>query len=130
MSADVFLNDSGSPDDSKAQASLPANPAECAEAGSPAGWEDWAADRTRPLPSTIIRGVANPSGVEPAKGAAQNPAQQPSESPRNNPQRQPHTLEFAEKCEGVQCHAYTKADGRGFEPPVDFRPQRFSRPPP
>ena len=68
--------------------------------------------------------------LEPAKGAAQNPAQQPSESPRNNPQRQPHTLEFAEKCEGVQRHAYTKADGRGFEPPVDFRPQRFSRPPP
>ena len=22
------------------------------------------------------------------------------------------------------------ADGKGFEPPVDFRPQRFSRPPP
>lgn|GEM_PF-1848988 len=24
----------------------------------------------------------------------------------------------------------SKADGEGFEPPVDFRPQRFSRPPP
>ena len=32
--------------------------------------------------------------------------------------------------EGCSTLSINKTDGEGFEPPVDFRPQRFSRPPP
>ena len=68
--------------------------------------------------------------LEAPEGAAQNPAQQPPEHPRKGPQERPPTPVFAEKCEGVQYCTGVHADGEGFEPPVDFRPQRFSRPPP
>jgi hypothetical protein len=65
-------------------------------------------------------GRANPTRA--AKSAASSgvkEAQQETETPEN--------ARNSPCCASVTRHP---ADGKGFEPPVDFRPQRFSRPPP
>jgi hypothetical protein len=69
-------------------------------------------------------------GIDPA----QNPAQQPSEMPRdgrqtrNAPQSECGALQGVAAIHEPQRRHHT--DGEGFEPPVDSRPQQFSRLPP
>jgi hypothetical protein len=59
--------------------------------------------------------------------ALQNPVQSGAVPASSGPYE---TRENREKGGIPAVFAHTKADGKGFEPPVDFRLQRFSRPPP
>jgi hypothetical protein len=65
-----------------------------------------------------------------AHEAAHNPAQQAHASGRKVRQESRQPLTIAENCEGLRCCATVQTDGEGFEPTVDFRPRRFSRPVP
>ncbi len=95
--------------------------------------------------------------VEPTTDAKQNPTQQLAEAAatnlgsareinqnkaKQNPKRmvavsagrdsQPKSANpvFAEENDSLRYRALCKADGEGFEPPVDLRPLQFSRLPP
>ena len=68
--------------------------------------------------------------LKPTEQAAQNPAQYPAKLARNDPCKKQRTPAFPEQYEGSRYCTSVHADGEGFEPPVDSRPQRFSRPPP
>lgn len=68
----------------------------------------------------FARGASKPT---PEGEAKQNPKQQPAGRVRNESQ-------MSGNCKPLRPHAIRKTDGEGFEPPVEFPPQRFSRPPP
>ncbi len=62
--------------------------------------------------------------------ALQNPMQYVQEMGRNERKQETQNPGFSGVCEPMPPLATCTADGEGFEPPVDSRPQRFSRPPP
>jgi integrase len=63
-------------------------------------------------------------------GALQNPVQHAAETARKGRQAQPTARVIAGENDTLPRGASGSADGEGFEPPVDSRLQRFSRPPP
>lgn len=65
-----------------------------------------------------------------AEQAKQNPKQLAAVSSRNESQPETANAVFAGKSETVHFQAISNTDGEGFEPPVRFPVQRFSRPPP
>jgi integrase len=67
---------------------------------------------------------------EKANSALHNPVQFGAEMPRHTSQQARQPLATTENCEGLRYYTNVQADGEGFEPTVDFRPRRFSRPVP
>jgi integrase len=72
----------------------------------------------------FIRALGN------AEQAKQNPKQLEAVSGRGESQPETVNTVSAEKSESMLFPAIIEADGEGFEPPVRFPVQRFSRPPP
>ena len=70
------------------------------------------------------------TGTRGAESALQNPVQFGAETSRDASQQNRQPLAIAEGREGLRYCTTVQADGEGFEPTVDFRPRRFSRPVP
>jgi hypothetical protein len=74
------------------------------------------------------------NGAESGARAAQNAAQRVIAGNRGESLEETQALTSAPflRLDAIRNSLQRKdlADGRGFEPPVDFRPLRFSRPPP
>lgn len=79
---------------------------------------------------TVFSAVSAEPATEIARfEAKQNPKQLVAVLGRKESQPELKNPEIAEKNDSPRNRANREADGEGFEPPVDFRLQRFSRPP-
>jgi len=82
----------------------------------------------RVLPEHFDRAVGGCK--EAAQNAAQNAAQSAREMVCNDPYKKRQTPVVPGEYGGLPSYTNVQADGEGFEPPDDFRRQRFSRPSP
>jgi hypothetical protein len=62
--------------------------------------------------------------------AKQNPKQSEAVLNRSESRKESRSPVYAGANDSPRFAAGHNADGEGFEPPVEFPPQRFSRPPP
>jgi len=82
----------------------------------------------RVLPEHFERAVRGDKTGE--SGALQKAVQQALAGGRTQPQETSDTPVNARQCGWTRSRATGQTDGEGFEPPLDLRPEQFSRLPP